>query len=56
MEGILRGLLHDLATAKSLTDVNIAAGIAHEQLLATLDETTTEDTNLEEVRSSPEAA
>lgn len=38
LEAILLELLHQIATAKDLMSVSLAAGVAHEQLLANLAE------------------
>ncbi len=40
MEEILLRLLHDIATSRDLVSINLAAGVAHEKLLALLAATT----------------
>lgn len=49
MEEILRDLLQSIVTASSIHEINVAAGIAHQELLAMLDDATTGDTSHEEV-------
>ena len=52
MEEILRILLHEIATARDLLSVNVAAGVAHDKLVAMM-AATTSNTDPKEV---PEAA